>query len=127
MIGLPKISIIIALITLIIVIASLVFNKAKQVENGFASKKCWPVGSCKLSEGSGGRREIIPIVFKKPFSSPPVVTGSAYSVDTNSTKDNIRYGINFKNITTKGCDLDVFTWGNTAIYSLGVAWVAVEQ
>lgn len=127
MVNLTKITLGIALLTLIIVVASLIFNKGKQVENGYVSKPCWPPGKCNLSKGTGGRAEIIPVVFKKPFSSPPKVTTSVSSMDANTPSANIRYTISAENVTNEGCDIKLVTWGDTMIYNVGVSWIAVEE
>ncbi len=127
MVNLTKITLGIALLTLIIVVASLIFNKGKQVENGYASKPCWPPGKCNLSKGTGGRAEIIPVVLKKPFSSPPKVTTSVRLMETNSPATNIRYNAWAENVTTEGCDIKIDTWGDTIIYTFGVSWIAVEE
>lgn len=59
------------------------------------------------------------------FSKPPKVLAGFSSFDISGSSDNPRFGTNMRDITTNGFNWNIYTWGESAITSARVEWIAI--
>ena len=65
-----------------------------------------------------------PVLFARPFSSPPVVHVGIVGLDVNKDH-NLRVRVRPVDIGVGGFTLEAETWLNTEIWSIEVSWLAV--
>lgn len=63
------------------------------------------------------------ITFATPFATVPTVIVSLNLVDSENTT-NLRIAVGTDTINTQSFELVVTTWWDTAIFSVGISWIA---
>jgi hypothetical protein len=76
-----------------------------------------------LHDNTGERVYNIEINFLKPFENKPNVVVGVSAIDAASGT-NLRYSLKAKSISRDGCTIEVKTWGDSKIFSIGGFWVA---
>ncbi|XP_059154682.1 uncharacterized protein LOC131940121 [Physella acuta] len=76
---------------------------------------------------SGRRRSTSRLNFRSGFDSPPTVFISVIHADTTSAWGQTRYYIQVDEVTTKGFILLCETWESSAIYNMGIYWIALKN
>lgn len=79
-----------------------------------------------LHQNSGDRTYSIEVNFLKPFENKPDVIVGVSSIDAASGT-NLRYSIKAKSVSRDGCTIEIKTWGDSKIYSIGGFWVAHSE
>lgn len=64
------------------------------------------------------------ISFATPFEAPPVVHIGLTAFDMDQ-RDSNRLSVSVGEITTTGFDVEVATWRDTRVYSIGLSWLAL--
>lgn len=67
------------------------------------------------------------VTFKQPFTTVPRVFWSFYHLDWCNNGRNLRAFANVTNLTTNGFTMNVGTWADTSMWSLGVQWIAIPN
>lgn len=75
-----------------------------------------------LHENTGERAFTVEVAFLKPFEYKPDVVVGLSNID--AAPGNLRYSIKTKSISRDGFTVEVKTWGDTKIMSIGGFWVA---
>lgn len=75
-----------------------------------------------LHENTGDRTFTVEVAFLKPFENKPDVVVGLSSID--AAPGNLRYSVKTKSISRDGFTVEVKTWGDTKIMSIGGFWVA---
>ena len=81
------------------------------------------VANYSLDQGSGDRTVTVEVNFEKPFDERPVVMLSVTNADV-SKDSNLRYEVKAMTISRDGFVIQVRTWADTKIHSLGGSWMA---
>lgn len=75
-----------------------------------------------LHENTGERVFTIEVAFLKPFENKPDVVVGLSNID--AAPGNLRYSIKAKSVSRDGFTVEVKTWGDSKILSIGGFWVA---
>ncbi|MCW9094662.1 MAG: H-type lectin domain-containing protein, partial [Ignavibacteriaceae bacterium] len=75
-----------------------------------------------LHENTGERAFTIEVNFLKPFENKPDVVVGLSNIDV--APGNLRYSVKAKSVSRDGFTIEVKTWGDTKIMSIGGFWVA---
>lgn len=75
-----------------------------------------------LHENTGERAFTIEVNFLKPFENKPDVVVGLSNID--AAPGNLRYSVKAKSVSRDGFTVEVKTWGDTKIMSIGGFWVA---
>ena len=75
-----------------------------------------------LHENTGERAFTIEVNFLKPFENKPDVVVGLSNID--AAPGNLRYSVKAKSVSRDGFTIEVKTWGDTKIMSIGGFWVA---
>jgi hypothetical protein len=75
-----------------------------------------------LHENTGERVFTVEVAFLKPFENKPDVVVGLSNID--AAPGNLRYSIKTKSVSRDGFTVEVKTWGDTKIMSIGGFWVA---
>ena len=76
-----------------------------------------------LHENTGERVFTVEVNFLKPFENKPDVVVGISSIDAVSGT-NLRYSLKAKSVSRDGFTVEVKTWGDSKILSIGGFWVA---
>jgi hypothetical protein len=76
-----------------------------------------------LHENSGERVFTVEVNFLKPFENKPNVVVGVSAIDAVSG-GNLRYSLKAKSVSRDGFTVEVKTWGDSKILSIGGFWVA---
>lgn len=76
--------------------------------------------------GTGERESLIPVVFSEPFKTQPSVFITLELLDLHSSANHRTVTV-AENITEKGFDAIVRTWGDTRIARARAAWIAIGE
>ena len=107
--------------------------ESKHVETGTiscGSSDHWQQGSGTVSHNTyndhhpTGKEKRVSDVFKKQFSTPPVVFLSASYLVVNEGNP-VWYGIHLVSVSTAGFTVRCDTWENTLVETLEIDWIAV--
>jgi uncharacterized protein YoxC len=103
-------------------------HSAPIIESGTVNKSYFQTNHpIELGTPVGGRSDEIRVDFPAgKFSSPPKVQVMLNALDADQTT-NIRIGVAPINITTTGFEIQIGTWAETKVYSVGIAWVAYVE
>jgi hypothetical protein len=76
--------------------------------------------------GAGSRERRLPVTFKEPFRSRPVVQValSMWDMDMDA---NVRADIGAEKVTQYGFDLVFRTWGDTRVARVRMSWIAFGE
>jgi hypothetical protein len=78
----------------------------------------------KTSPQSPDRLYSEPVLFKHPFTSPPVITIGISALDAGES--HIRVLVYPSDITIDGFDMNVQTWNTSTVSMVTVDWTAIE-
>ena len=78
-----------------------------------------------LDKGSGDRTLSVEITFPKPFDVKPDVVLSLNSIDADKGA-NLRIAMKAISISRDGFTIQIKTWGDTKINSVGGYWMAIS-
>jgi hypothetical protein len=78
-----------------------------------------------LASGSGERTATAEITFTKPFEVKPEIVLSINLLDADKAA-NTRVSLKPASISRDGFTIQVKTWADTKINSIGITWVAVS-
>jgi hypothetical protein len=100
-------------------------NPAPIIESGTVSKSYWQTNHpIELGTPVGGRSDEIRVDFPAgKFSSPPKVQVMLNTLDVEQAI-NTRVSVAPINISATGFDIQVSTWADSKVYSVGISWVA---
>ena len=76
-----------------------------------------------LHENTGERVFTVEVNFLKPFDDKPDVVVGVSAIDAVSGS-NLRYSLKAKSVSRDGFTVEVKTWGDSKILSIGGFWVA---
>jgi hypothetical protein len=76
-----------------------------------------------LHENTGERVFTVEVNFLKPFEDKPDVVVGVSAIDAVSGS-NLRYSLKAKSVSRDGFTVEVKTWGDSKILSIGGFWVA---
>jgi len=76
-----------------------------------------------LDQGNGDRSVTVEITFETPFNERPIVALSVTNLDI-SKDTNSRYDVKTISVSRDGFVIQVRTWSDTKIHSLGGSWIA---
>ena len=76
-----------------------------------------------LHENTGERVFTVEVNFLKPFENKPDVVVGVSAIDAVSGT-NLRYSLKAKSVSRDGFTVEVKTWGDSKILSIGGFWVA---
>jgi hypothetical protein len=76
-----------------------------------------------LHENTGERVFTVEVNFLKPFEDKPDVVVGVSAIDAVSGT-NLRYSLKAKSVSRDGFTVEVKTWGDSKILSIGGFWVA---
>lgn len=76
-----------------------------------------------LDNGKGDRVAQIEVTFSTPFESKPEVVIAVSTVDA-SKETNLRYSVKAIGVSRDGFTLQVRTWEDSKIFSIGGSWIA---
>ena len=76
-----------------------------------------------LASNSGERTFTVEVNFLKPFEDKPDVVVGVSAIDAVSGS-NLRYSLKAKSVSRDGFTVEVKTWGDSKILSIGGFWVA---
>jgi len=76
-----------------------------------------------LHENTGERVFTVEVNFLKPFENKPDVVVGVAAIDAVSGT-NLRYSLKAKSVSRDGFTVEVKTWGDSKILSIGGFWVA---
>jgi hypothetical protein len=97
---------------------------AQSVQTGtFTASESTP--NYTLAAGSGDRTVSIDVKFDKPFAGKPQIVLGVTTVDA-AKEGNLRYDVKADAVTASGFTLQLKTWSDTKIFTLGGTWLAVE-
>lgn len=79
-----------------------------------------------LNDGSGERTVSVEVTFPKPFDVKPDVILNLNSIDANKDQ-NIRVSMKAVSISRDGFTVQVKTWADSKINSVGGTWIAISS
>ena len=79
-----------------------------------------------LDQNTGDRSVSIDISFDKPFDKKPSVI-AAVSMIEGDTKSLIRFNVSASSISRDGFTLNISTWGDSKILTIGGTWLAYSE
>jgi len=112
----------IATIVLVLLAAGCMTATAQNFQTGkFTVDRTVPNYS--LDQGSGDRTITLEVAFQKGFEEKPQVALSVTGADVGKDS-NLRYEVKTISVSRDGFVIQVRTWADTKIHSLGGSWVA---
>lgn len=72
---------------------------------------------------SGDRSVVHSVVFSKPFASKPAIVLGLSGIDS-AHDQNLRFRLNYGNVSETGFDIEFLTWEDTHIARASVSWQA---
>ncbi len=109
-----------AFITTVLLIATSIQAFAQQ--SGVLEVVYWQTGH-QFESGSGSRNDQRFIAFNAPFASTPTINLGLKRLDVDKNTA-VRFDFNSVQVTPNGFFINLATWADTKIYSIGVSWFA---
>ncbi|MBY8976054.1 H-type lectin domain-containing protein [Rhodobacteraceae bacterium NNCM2] len=76
--------------------------------------------------GDGERLESADVTFERPFIEPPILHLSIEMIDADNAR-NLRLQLRSEDVRREGFRAIAFTWSDTRIGRLSIAWMAIGR
>jgi hypothetical protein len=112
-----------ALLTLglILIVSAVAISQTQVLSGGWGGNQ--ETKYYTLHENTGERVFTVEVNFLKPFENKPDVVVGVSAIDAVSGT-NLRYSLKAKSVSRDGFTVEVKTWGDSKILSIGGFWVA---
>ena len=102
-------------------VSAVAFSQAQVLSGGWGGNQ--ETKYYTLHENTGERVFTVEVNFLKPFENKPDVVVGVSAIDAVSGT-NLRYSLKAKSVSRDGFTVEVKTWGDSQILSIGGFWVA---